>query len=101
MNGPSSNLTKEQALSLYDSKFWETMSHRERAVFQMNEGRLCMPFEIFHEAMEKAIGRSIFSHEFGLNYDGLLDELMNGVTIPSFEEIVNLIPEEKRVLVVV
>lgn len=96
----TSKLTKEQALSLYDSNFWENMSPRERAVFQMNEPRLCMPFEVFHEAMEKTLGRGVFTHEFGLNYDGLLKELMDGAPAPSFEEIMNLIPAEKRIVIV-
>jgi len=96
----TSKLTKEKAIELYNSKFWENMTHRERAVFQMNEPRLCMPFEVFHEAMEKAIGRPVFTHEFGLNYDGLFNELMNGAPVPSFEDVMNLIPAEKRVIVV-
>ena len=92
-------MTKEQAVELYDSKFWKKMTHRDRAVFQMNEPRLCMPFEVFQEAIEKALGRPVFTHEFGLNYNGLLKELMNGAPAPSFAEIVNLIPAEKRILV--
>jgi hypothetical protein len=97
----TSKLTKEQAIDLYDSNFWETMSYRERAIFQMNEPRLCMPFDVFHEAMEKTLERSIFTHEFGFNYDGLLKELMNGAPAPSFEDIIGLIPEEKRIVLVV
>lgn len=95
------NLTKEEATALYESKFWEPMSYRDRAVFQMNEGRLCMPFEVFHEAMEKTLGRPIFTHEFGFNYNGLLNELMNGAPAPSLKEIINLIPADKRTVVAV
>ena len=96
-----SYFTREQCIALAESKFWEGMSFRERAEFQMAEELLCMPFTVFHEAMEKTLGRPIFTHEFGLNYQGLRDELFRGTPAPSLEEILSLIPEEKRVLVVV
>jgi hypothetical protein len=37
------------------SKFWEGMTHRQIADFQMCEERLCMPFSIFQEAVEKTL----------------------------------------------
>lgn len=94
-------MTEEEAVKLYDSQFWESMSLRDRAVFQMFEPRLCMPFDVFHEAVEKTLGRPVFTHEFGLNLDGLKQELMGAKGAPSFEEIVGLIPENKRILVAI
>jgi hypothetical protein len=94
-------MEREQAIALSESKFWEPMSFRERAVFQINEHRLCMPFEVFHEAVEKTLGRPVFTHEFGLNYEGLKNEINNGGPSPTMEEIINMIPEDKRVIVVV
>ena len=52
-------MTEAEAITLADSKFWETMTMRERAVFQMFESRLCMPFSVFHEAMEATLGRPV------------------------------------------
>lgn len=98
---PGQEISKERAIALYESKFWLTMSPRERAEFQMFTTRLCMPFDVFHEAVEKTLGRPVFTHEFGLNRDGLMAELRGEKPAPSFEEIVNLIPEEKRLIVVV
>ena len=94
-------MTREQAVALFNSKFWEEMSDREKATFQLFEERLCMPFEVFHEAMEKTLGRPIFTHEFGLNAEGLKAELLGERDAPSLEEIINLIPEEKRILVAI
>jgi hypothetical protein len=99
MGKAKSQLTKEQASKLFDSRFWETLSYRDRAMFQMNEARLCMPFGIFQEAMKKTLGRPIWTHEFGLNYDGLLKELLGENPSPTFEEILDLVPTEKLVLV--
>ena len=65
------------------------------------EYRLCMPFSVFHEAVEKTIGRSVFTHEFGLNLDGLKNEIFYGSEPPTLEEIINLIPEKFRILVTI
>lgn len=91
-------LTEEQAIQLADSKAYEAMSHRERAVFQMNQDRLCMPFDIFHEAVVKTLARSVFTHEFATNKQGIIAELNGDQKSPSFEDIINLIPEEKRLI---
>jgi hypothetical protein len=93
-------MTQDEAIALYESGFWESMSYRDRAVFQMFEERLCMPFGVFHEAIEKALGRPVFTHEFGLNREGLQRELMGEAPAPTFAEVMNLIPAEKRLIVV-
>jgi len=92
-------MTKENAIALAESKFWEGMTHRQIAEFQMCEEKLCMPFSVFHEAIEKTLGRPVCTHEFGLNFMGLKDELFNGKQAPTLEEIINLIPKDKRFIV--
>ena len=94
-------LSKEQAIKLGESRFWEDMSYKEIAKFQMNERMLCMPFGVFHEALEKTLGRPVFTHELGLNYEGLLKEINGEVETPSFEDVMNLIPAEKRIIVLI
>lgn len=98
MSEPTDGLTKEQAIALAESGFWEPMSYLERATFQLLERRLCMPFGVFHEAMEKALGRPVFTHEFGLNYNGLVRELLEGKPAPTFAEILDMIPADKRIV---
>jgi hypothetical protein len=68
-------MTREEAVAKFDSKFWETMSYAERAKFQISEERLCMPFDVFQEAVEKHLDRPVFTHEFGLNREGLIKEI--------------------------
>jgi hypothetical protein len=92
-------MNREQAITLAESKFWEPMSFRDRAVFQINERLLCMTFGVFHEAVEKTIGRPVYTHEFGRNIDGIRNEIMNGAPSPTLEQIINLIPEDKRILI--
>ncbi len=92
-------ITKEIAKQLFESKFWEEMTLRERAEFQLFQPLLCMPFGIFHEAIEKTLGRPVYTHEFGLNVEGLKKELLGESEAPSLEAIINLIPEDKQVIV--
>lgn len=93
-------MSKAAAVELLESKFWESMSYYERAWFQMNTSRLCMPFGVFHEAVEKTLGRPVYTHEFGLNYDGLMAELRGDLAAPSITEIIEMIPEEKRIVII-
>lgn len=106
MNVPKNPTTKfeipkDKAMELYESEFWKPMSYRERAVFQMFCEQLCMPFDVFHEAVTKALGRDVYTHEFGLNRDGLIAELNGTGASPTFEEVLSMIPEDKRVIVLV
>jgi len=64
-------MTENEAIEKAKTKFWLNMTHREIAEFQLYEDKLCMPFEIFHEAIEKTLGRPVFTHEFGVNVEGL------------------------------
>lgn len=91
--------TKGEALDFYNKKRWEPMSHRERAEFQIEQDLLCMPFSVFHEAMEKALGRPVYTHEFGLDRDGLRAELAGNREAPTLDEIVSQLPAEKLIVV--
>lgn len=95
------SIGKEAALALFEKKWWEGRSHREIAEFQLLTDELCIPFSMFHEAIEKALRRPVFTHELGLNRSGLISELLDGAPAPSFDEIIGLIPAEKLVLVAI
>ena len=91
-------ITRAYAKALYESGFWESMSDKERAMFQLFEDRLCMPFDVFHAAIEKALGRPVWTHEFALNRAGLQAELLGDAPRPTMDEIVGLIPAEKLIV---
>lgn len=92
-------LTREQAVALFESGSWQQWTPAERALFQVQQDCLCMPFAEFHKAMEQTLGRPVWTHEFGLNRKGLTDELLGLADAPSFEQIVALIPADKLVIV--
>lgn len=90
-------LTQEQALALYDTSFWESLAYVERARFQLSEERLCMPFDVFVEAVERAIGRQVTVGEFVWS-QRLLAELSGEQHPLDVDELLSLLPEEKRIL---
>ncbi len=90
--------TREQAIALHDSRFWEYLTLEQRAHFQMAEPTLCMPFDVFHEAVEKTLDRPVYTHEFGTNWEGLQAELYGDRPAPTMQEILDLIPADKRVV---
>ena len=91
-------LTKEEAIAFYENKLYEGMTHRQIAEFQMEQDKLCVPFDLFHEAMEEALGRPVYTHEFAFR-DELRKELYGEKPAPTLEEIINLIPEGKRMII--
>ena len=96
---PKNSIGKEKAIALYDTNWWEGKSHQEIAEFQLFTAELCCPFDVFQEAVEKSLGRPVFTHEFGLNYDGICKEFLGEKEPPTMNEILNLIPEDKLIVI--
>ena len=94
-------MTEEQAVEFYKSGAWEPLDLRQRATFQIQQQLLCMPFEKFHEAVEKTLGRPVYTHEFGFNREGIYRELLEGGPAPTMEDIIGLIPPEIPTTIVV
>lgn len=92
-------LTKEQAIAFYDSGAWRKMNAAERANFQFAQQLLCMPFGDFHRAVEEALGRPVWTHEFALNRDGLVAELAGKAPAPSLADIMAMLPSDRSVVV--
>lgn len=101
MNKPKIRIGREKAIALYNSEWWKCKTHREIAEFQLFTAELSMPFVVFHEALEKSLGRSVWTHEIGMNYEGLAQEFLGEKPAPTMDEILNLIPVEKRIVIAV
>ena len=91
-------LTRDQAIALADTNFWESMSAEDIALFQLSEPLLCMPFDTFHKSVQEALGRDVYTHEFAQSHL-LLEELLGDREPPTFQEILEMIPEDKRIVV--
>lgn len=92
-------LTKEEAIRIYDTKEYETWDDREKVAAMLYGRLLCMPFNVFHAAIERVLDRPVYTHEFGYNFDGIVKEFEGTGKKPTIEEIIDMIPEEKRILV--
>lgn len=92
-------MTKEQAIAFHDSKVWESWTNEQIVRLQLFQKKLCVPFNRFHEAITKVLNRDVYTHEFGMNYEGLVLEYLGVKEPPTLEEIINLIPEEKRITI--
>jgi hypothetical protein len=72
----SEQLTRAQALAFHDSGYWREMTPVDLATFQLEQPFLCVPWSVFHDAVERALGRGVWTHEFAtVTAHGLLDEL--------------------------
>lgn len=92
-------ITREEAIALAESGWWLSATPHQIAAFQLRVKKLCLPtFSLFHKALEEALGRPVWTHEIGLNWDGLVAELEGRAPAPTFAEILALIPEEKLIV---
>ena len=67
-------LTEAQAIRFYQSEKWRRWPMARLGAFCIRQTRLCVPFDVFHEAVEAALGRPVWTHEFA-NQKRLIDEL--------------------------
>jgi hypothetical protein len=91
-------MTKEQAIAFGETKAYEVLTDRQIVELQLFQDKLCMPFDVFHEATEKVLSRPVFTHEFA-HPESLRKEMLGERPAPSFDEILALIPKEKLLII--
>jgi hypothetical protein len=57
-------MTEAEAIAFHDSKVWETWTDHQVVELQLFQSRLCVRFDRFHQAIEKVLGRPVWTHEF-------------------------------------
>lgn len=92
----SNPMTREEAIALDSSKWWESVGMAKAGFLQLHQPLLCMPFEKFHEAVEFLLGRPVWTHEFAFS-EKLKQEALDGDR-PSVQEILALIDIDKLVI---
>lgn len=100
MSKYAKSIGREAAIALAKTEWWKGKEPREIAKTGLLIRELCLPFAVLHEAVEKALGRPVFTHEFGLNPDGIVQELLGERDAPTLDEIIALIPEGKRIVAI-
>lgn len=90
--------TKEQAIAIAESGEWKDWTPEEIVKIQLFQDKLCMPFGVFHAAVESVLGRPVWTHEFA-NVELLRSEYNKERPAPTFAEIVSLLPQDKVIIV--
>ena len=57
-------ISESEAKQLDQLGWYKDKTANEITAFQLFEKRLCMPFDRFHAAVEEALGRPVWTHEF-------------------------------------
>lgn len=93
-------LTSKQAIAFCKSRIWENWTDEQIVKFQLFQKKLCMDFSVFHKAIEAVLKRPVYTHEFGSKiYNRLVKEFLGKKKAPTLDEIVELIPKEKRLII--
>jgi hypothetical protein len=56
-------VTREQAIAIAETRWWETAGPKEIVDRQLYESKLIMDFGAYHQALESVLGRPVFTHE--------------------------------------
>jgi hypothetical protein len=91
-------LTKDQAIAFYNSNVWQEWDAEHIVRFQLFQEKLCMPFDVFHKAITEVLGRPVYTHEFAFR-DAIVEEYLGVRPMPTLQEIIDLIPADKRIVV--
>ena len=92
------SIGSDSAIKMSETKWWEKASPEEIVSHQLFVAELCMPFDEFHKAVEIVLDRPVWTHEFAFA-DKLASEYLGKKQPPTMEEIVNLIPDCKRIII--
>jgi hypothetical protein len=94
-------LTRAQAIAFGKTDWWTKMPLKDAAAFQLFQTCLCMPFSDFHKGVEELLGRSVFTHEFASadKPGGLREQALGIAPAPTLEQIIELVPAAKRIVV--
>ncbi len=89
------SISRERAIALFASGWWVGRTAREIARLQLFTRELCLPFSLFHRALEETLERPVMIHELGLNLDGVIHEFLRESDPPTLAEILDLLPAGK------
>lgn len=86
-------ISREQAIMLAKSNAYDRMTDEQIARAQFEQERLFGPISRFHQAAEKITGGSIFTHEFGTNWNGLKQKVQSLTDPVPYQFLRSLVPD--------
>jgi len=90
-------LSEKDALKIFHSKVWKEWTHEEIVRFQLFEERLCVPFHLYHKAIEKVLDRNVWTHEF-VYLKRLQEEYLGKRKKPTIQDNINLLPKDNQII---
>jgi hypothetical protein len=69
-------ISMEVAACVWDSGIWEGWSDKEKVMLQLFTDRMCMPMNVFHDALESELNHSVHPRILATFLDMLRDEWM-------------------------
>ena len=73
-------------------------SQREEEMRSL-DGPLEIPFEMIHQRIEELVGRPVWTHEMGLNWEGLCREAKWETEGATLQEVIELVPRHQRLVI--
>ena len=71
-----------ETMKKYEGNFWwESNDLAMIGFYQLMEERMIVNFSKFHEGLEKLLDRPVWTHEMGLNYEGLKKEATQAIEL--------------------
>ncbi len=89
--------TEDEAIDYARSGKWKELTDEQLFLLQMCQDKLCVDFGEFHRATEAVLDRPVWTHEFAS--PELLMQEFYGATPPTMEEIIDMIPKEKLIVI--
>jgi predicted nuclease of predicted toxin-antitoxin system len=78
-----------------DNKWWEAEDLRILAYYQLKEDVLITRFTDFHAGIELLLGRPVWTHEFAINRDSLIEDAEKAFALVQTGEPTETTPEYK------
>lgn len=86
--------SEEEARAISGSRVWTEWTDVQILQLQLFQNHLCVPFSKYHSALERCLGRPVYTHTIEFNKQKLVKEFLSiANTLPS-EELMKLIPKD-------
>ena len=92
-------MTSEEARRFGEEGFWKKLTPVERAWMQLYQPCICMPLDVIYDAMQTLFDRPVYSHEMWMDAMASLRKEAADRRHISFEEVLEKIPAEKRIVI--
>jgi len=93
-------MTQEEAIKIGKSGIYKTWTHEEKVDTQLYNEYICMPVGDFLESLTVVFKRPVYDIELLDGGENLKAELEGRKSPPTIDEIVNMFPGDKIIVVI-